>query len=79
MVSAAVTACVDRRQGNRVHLSRDPADSPAGRQSLTGGAGRGRRPGTVAVTNSVGRLVAWLSDGRVGRPSGECRLSKDTR
>jgi hypothetical protein len=45
MLSAAVTACVDCRQGNCVHLSLDPAESPAGRQSLTGGAGRGRRPG----------------------------------
>jgi hypothetical protein len=74
MLSAAVIACVDCRQGNCVHLSLDPAESPAGRQSLAGGAGRGRRPGTFAVAKAVGRRVACLSDGRMGRPSGECRL-----
>jgi len=71
MVSAVVTACVDWRQGNCVHLSLDPAESSVGRQPLAGGAGRGRRPGTFAVAKAVGRRVACLSDGRVGRPSGE--------
>jgi hypothetical protein len=56
-------------------VSLDPAESPAGRRSLTGGAGRGRRPGTLAVAKAVGRRVACLSDGRMGRPSGECRVN----
>ncbi len=79
MLSAAVTACVDCRQGNCVHFSLDPAKSPAGRQSLTGGAGRGRRPGTFAVATAVGRRVACFLDGRVGRPSGECRSRSSSR
>jgi hypothetical protein len=74
MLSAAVTCRVDCRKGNCAHLSLDPAESAAGRQSLTGGAGRRRRPGTVAVAKAVGRRVACLLDGRVGKPSGKCRL-----
>ena len=75
MLSAAVTACADCRQGNCVHLSLDPAESPAGRQSLIGGAGRGRCPGTFAVAKAVGRRADCLLDGRVGRPSGGCRFN----
>jgi hypothetical protein len=67
----AVSRC---RQGNCVHLSLDPAESPVGQQSLTGGAGRRRPPGTSAVAKAVGRRVGSLSDGRMGRPSGEGRV-----
>jgi hypothetical protein len=68
MLSAAVTACVDCRQENCGHLSLDPAESPAGRLSLTGGAVPALRP-------CRGRRTAGsLSDGRMGRPSGECRF-----
>jgi hypothetical protein len=69
----AVSHC---RQGNCVHLSLDPAESPVGQQSLTGGAGRRRPPGTSAVAKPVGRRVGSLSDGRIGRASGGCRLMR---
>jgi len=34
------------------------------------------RPGTFGVAKAVGRRVACLSDGRVGRPSGERRVKR---
>lgn len=73
--ATALAAGADCRQGNCVHLSLDPAESPIGQQSLTGGAGRRPPPGTSAVAKAGRRRVGSPPDVHMGRPSGECRLS----
>ena len=72
--AAAVTGRVGCRQGNCAHLPPHTAEPPVRQQSPTDDAGRARPPGTFPVARPVRSRVVCLSEGQMGRSSGECRI-----
>ena len=72
-------ACFDSpggRQENCVRVSPDRARFPVRRRPPTVQTQRAHHPGAADVAKAVGWRVACLPGGRVGWPSGKCRLKQ---
>ena len=74
VLSAVATDRADGRQGNCVRWTAYRGRFSVRPDLPTARTGGGRHRGTSSVARAVGWWVGYVRVGRIGRPSGECRL-----